>query len=210
MARSVKGALVIVVAVAVSECSWFSSHESLGLETGPGCPAGTAPANTSQLGQCLAGLTFDTVAAVGDEQRLMVRGSGTGAACRGGDTTQTCRHGPLAKIEPVVGAHQRDTTELNGGRIIARLFLRGAETESYPKLGLTAGDTVYWWVKRISPTKAISHYMKFSQDSVAATPVDTIDIEVHPPGTFKQALARFIWDDADEKTQGPCGVGCCR
>lgn len=213
MATSVKGILVVLVAVVLSECSWFSSREprSVALEDPPGCPAGVVPADTAQLRDCLAGLSFDPVTAVGDEQRLMVRGSGPGAACRGGDTKQTCRHGPLAKIEPVVGAHERDTTELNGGRIIAMLFLRENETETYPKLGLVPGDTTYWWVKRIAATKALSQYLRFSEDGVAATPVDTIDIELHPPGTFKQSLARFIWDDADEKTQGSCGTaGCCR
>jgi hypothetical protein len=91
------------------------------------------------------------------------------------------------------------------------LFLREHETETYPKLGLVPGDTTYWWVKRIAATKALSQYLRFSEDGVAATPVDTIDIELHPPGTFKQSLARFIWDDADEKTQGSCGTaGCCR
>ena len=42
------------------------------------------------------------------------------------------------------------------------------------------------------------------------TQEQAITIELHPPGTFQMALARFIWSDADEKTQGPCGVGCCR
>src|SRR4051794_27715697 len=110
-----------------------------------GCPSNAAPSDTTQLRACLDSLQFDTVAAAGDEQRLLVHDPGNGAACHGGDTTHSCRHGPLAKIEPVIGAHQLLPTELNQGRIIARLFLRSGETEPYPKLGLAPTDTTYWW-----------------------------------------------------------------
>jgi hypothetical protein len=174
------------------------------------CPANVPPSTPTQLQACLASLQFDTVAAVGDEQRLLVRGPLPGPACPGGDTTHSCRHGPLAKIEPVGGAHLRDTTQLNEGRIIARLFLRPGETEPYPKLGLALTDTTYWWIKRQSPTTALSTYVRISEGSVVATPLDTITIELHPPGTFQQALARFIWSDTDETSQGPCGSACCR
>jgi len=154
-------------------------------------------------------LAFDTITAVGDEQRLLVKNIGAGAPCHS-DSAQTCRHGPLAKIEPVVGGHQRENSELDHGRIITRLFLRPGESERYDSLGLAPGDTTYWWVKRTSDTTAISAYVRDSAGTVVSTPQHTITIELHPPGTFTVALARFIWDDADEKTQGPCGVGCCR
>jgi hypothetical protein len=174
----------------------------------PACQGNTAPSDTTQLRGCLDSLHFDTVAAAGDEQRLLVHYTG-GPACSFGDTTKSCRHGPLAKIEPVVRAHLRDTTALNKGAVIARLFLRSGETEPYPKLGLVPTDTTYWWIKRQSATTALSTYISISGDSVVATPQDTIAIELHPPETYQQALARFIWDDADEKPQGPCGLGCC-
>jgi hypothetical protein len=173
-----------------------------------GCPASAPPSSPTQLRACLDSLQFDTVAAVGDEQRLLVHDTAPGPACHG-DSTHSCRHGPLAKIEPVGGAHLRDTTQLNQGRIIARLFLRSGETEPYPKLGLVPMDTTYWWIKRQSATTALSTYVRISEGSLVATPQDTITIELHPPGTYQQALARFIWNDADEKTQGPCGLGCC-
>ena len=174
-----------------------------------GCPSNAAPSDTTELRACLDSLRFDTVAAAGDEQRLLVRDT-AGPACTFGDTTQSCRHGPLAKIEPVIGAHQFLPTELNQGRIIARLFLRSGETEPYPKLGLVPTDTTYWWVQRQSDTTAVSRYVRISGDSVVVDSLQTITIELHPPGYYQQALARFIWNDADETTQGPCGAGCCR
>jgi hypothetical protein len=208
MATSVKGLLVV-----------FALTVAMGCEGGPGqlqhslpsgCPANAAPDEATELHACVSALDFDTLTASGDEQRLMVREAGSGPACHGGDTMQTCRYGPLAKIEPVVGGHDRANSELDEGRIIARLFLRQGENESYTKLGLVPGDTTYWWVQRQNDTTAISQYLTLSDGQVTATPEDTIKIEVHPQGTFTMALARFIWDDADEKTQGPCGVGCCR
>ena len=175
-----------------------------------GCPPNAAPSDTTQLRACLDSLQFDTVAAAGDEQRLLVHETAGPPHCSFGDTTKSCRHGPLAKIEPVIGAHQLLPTELNQGRIIARLFLRSGETEPYPKLGLAPTDTTYWWVQRQSDTTAVSRYIRISGDSVVTDSLQTITIELHPPGYYQQALARFIWDDADEKPQGPCGAGCCK
>lgn len=213
--RIVLGFLIISLTGALVGCSGPGSvkpepHFALVHSLPSGCPANAAPSDTTQLRACLDSLQFDTVAAAGDEQRLLVHDPGHGAACHGGDTTHSCRHGPLAKIEPVIGAHERDTTELNEGRIIARLFLRSGETEPYPKLGLAPTDTTYWWIQRQSDTTAVSRYIRISGDSVVADSLQTITIELHPPGYYQQALARFIWDDADEKPQGPCGAGCCR
>jgi hypothetical protein len=199
---------VLVVGLVVSQWSRIFPPAKAKFVLSPGCPVNAAPADTTQLHACLESLTFDTVAAVGDEQRLLVHDTVPGPACHG-DSTHSCRHGPLAKIEPVIGAHERDTTELNEGRIIARLFLRSGETEPYPKLGLVPTDTTYWWIQRQSDTTAVSTYIRISGDSVVATQPQNITIELHPDGTYQQALARFIWDDADEKTQGPCGLGCC-
>jgi hypothetical protein len=176
----------------------------------PSCPDTATPTDTTKLRACLQGLTFDAVAAVGDEQRLLVHQPGAGAKCHGSDTTHSCRHGPLAKIEPVKEDSARADTALNKGAIIARLFLRSGETESYLKLGLVPIDTTYWWIRRLTDTTALSMYVRKSGDSVAHTPRDTITIELHPEGTFKQGLARFIWDDNDETTQGRCGSGCCK
>jgi hypothetical protein len=208
--------LVILIAVALVLCLRYLRVKPipLGSRTSAsalpsGCPVNAAPSDTAQLRACLTSLQFDTVAAAGDEQRLLVREALPGTPCHG-DPTHSCRHGPLAKIEPVIGAHERDTSELNEGRIIARLFLRPGETEPYPKLGLVANDTTYWWIQRQSATTAHSQYVRISGDTVAATSQQTIAIELHPEGTFQQALARFLWDDTDEITQGPCARGCCK
>jgi len=175
-----------------------------------GCPANAAPADTTELRHCLDSLKFDTAPAAGDEQRLLVHEAGSPPCPFGSDTTKSCRHGPLAKVEPVIGTNQLLNTELNHGRIIGRLYLRAGETEPYPKLWLEPGDTTYLWVQRQSDTTAIARYVRISADTVAADSVRNIRIELHPPGTYQQALARFIWDDDDEHTQITCGAGCCR
>jgi hypothetical protein len=200
--------LVLVVALAAQHCHGLFPHQR-SFASSPGCPDSVAPSDTTQLRACLSGLTFDPVTAVGDEQRLLVLDSTSGAPCHG-NSALTCRHGPLARIEPVIGAHERDTTELNAGRVIARLFLQSGETEAYPKLELAPHDTTFWWVQRLTDSTALSMYLRMHAGSVVASTLDTITIERHPPGTFKMALARFIWAEDDEKTQGPCGVGCCR
>ena len=207
MATSVKKLMVVLGATVMAGCS--GPPELLQRALPAGCPSNGAPSTTGELSACVGSLTFDTLTAAGDEQRLMVRDTAPGPACHG-DTTHSCRYGPLAKIEPVVGGHERSNSELDEGRIIARLFLRPGEDSSYTKLGLAPGDTTYWWIQRQDDTTAISKYLTKSDGQVTATPEDTIEIELHPEGTFTMALARFIWDDADEKTQGPCGVGCCR
>src|SRR5262245_29418514 len=90
----------------------------------PVCPNPVSGSDTTQLRACINSLSFDTVAASGDEQRLLVLGTvGAGAACPW-DPNHSCRHGPLAKIEPVIGADERDASALDQGAIIARLFLR--------------------------------------------------------------------------------------
>jgi len=209
MATSVTSVVILAFATAVTACHRAAPGTVIGPRLAS-CPAGTPPSNASQLHACIDGLTFDTVAAAGDEQRLLVRGSGPGAACHGGDKTQTCRHGPLAKIEPVIKAHLRNPKQLDEGRFIARLFLRRGENETYDKLGLAPGGMTYWWVKRTSPTTAVSRYIRLTGNTVTMTEERSITIEPHPQGTYEQALARFIWDETDEKTQGPCGGGCCR
>jgi hypothetical protein len=216
--RIVLGFLVVLLTGVLAGCFTNVPQEGIpfAIDTlaPPPCPSSAAPTDTTELGACLQGLQFDAVAAVGDEQRLLVRDTVTGPgdtlpACHG-DTTHSCRYGPLAKIEPVKETVERDTAALNQGVIIAKLFLRSGETESYPKLGLVPNDTTYWWIKRLSATTALSMYFRRSGDSVVPTPLDTITIELHPPGTFKQGLARFIWHDDDETTQGRCGSGCCK
>ena len=177
----------------------------------PGCPNGSAPADTTQLRACLTGIQFDTTEFVGDEQRLMVRadsGSGPGAPCFG-DSTHVCRHGPLARVDPVKGSELYSDSALAQGRIIARIYLRPGETESYPKFGLVPGDTTYWWVSSAEGgSSAFVH-----RDGSEATLADTtrgLTMTPHPYGSFQQAFAQWVWDPVDETLNGGCGSHCCR
>jgi hypothetical protein len=171
-----------------------------------GCPQNGPPADTTQLNACLLGLNFDTVPAIGDEQRLMIRGSLPGPFCHG-DTTHSCRYGPLSKIEPVIGAHEYSDSALQEGRIIARMFIRAGETDSYPKLGLVLHDTTYWYVN--TATDSSFFVSRPTSGAVLAATVRPLVVDPHP-GAFDQAVARWVWNDADEKGQGTCGQACCR
>jgi hypothetical protein len=184
----------------------FPNFQTMSLP--PGCPANSAPADTSQLRACLTGLEFDTTELAGDEQRLMVREVGPGPRCHG-DLFHACRYGPRAKIEPVKGAHVYADSVLDQGRIIARMFLTTGETEPYPKFGLVAGDTTYWWVHTGGPDS--SYFMHrdtlSNQLVVVGRPLER---NPHEEGSFSQALARWVWDETDEKANGNCGSSCCK
>jgi hypothetical protein len=186
---------------------YMSPENIQGFSLPTGCPSGSQPADTTQLNACLQGIEFDTVESVGDEQRLMVRDSGGGLPCAG-DTTHTCRYGPLAKIEPVKGAQLYSDSALAEGRIIARLYLRAGETESYPKLGLVPGDTTYWWVNTEQDTSYFVHRTAAEPD--LENTQRGLTRTLHPPGTFEQAFASWIWVEDDEKANGGCGSACCK
>jgi hypothetical protein len=172
-----------------------------------GCPANAHPSDTTQLQACLQGLTFDTVDAAGDEQRLLVRDVPPGVPCPG-DPTHTCRHGPLARIEPVMGAQKYSDSALEEGRIIARMFLRAGETESYPKLGLVPVDTTYWWVNTTMDSSAF--VSRAPQGAALLDTLVALQVVAHAGYTYGQAVARWLWVASDEKSQGTCGSGCCR
>jgi hypothetical protein len=176
----------------------------------PGCPSGSAPADTTQLRACLTGIDFDTTEFVGDEQRLMVRsdsGSGPGALCFG-DSTHVCRHGPLARVDPVKGSELYSDSALAEGRIIARIYLRTGETESYDKFGLVPGDTTYWWVNAAQDSSLFVHRAGMGPD--LAVTRRGLTMTYHPHGSFQQAFAQWVWDPTDETLNGGCGSHCCK
>jgi hypothetical protein len=183
----------------------FSQAESLP----SGCPPNTQPNDTTQLRACLTGIEFDATESIGDEQRLMVIGSGpgTGLPCAG-DPTHNCRYGPLAKIEPVKGADTYNNTVLAEGRIIARMFLRAGETDSYPKFGLVPGDTTYWWVNIEKDSSRFVHRVSGDAD-LNITPRGLTRTS-HPEGTYEQAFANWVWSETDETANGNCGSACCK
>lgn len=148
---------------------------------------------------------FDTAEGAGDKQRLMV-----------GDCSsrpQTCRYGPLARIEPRLrrpnweGPSARDTgvTARDSGEVIARIISDGP----YRKFNVQGRDTVYWWVgPREGRLVSI-----FTSSKRGVRPLVS-DLEVGPhydPLYWKQGLARWIWKDRDEAVWGTCDGGrCCR
>jgi hypothetical protein len=204
----VLGAIVVVLGLGWAAWEYCFYHGPQPYTELPaGCPANAHPADTTQLQACLQGLEFDTVGALGDEQRLMVRDVPPGLPCHG-DPTHTCRYGPLAKIEPVMGAQRYSDSALQEGRIIARMFLRPGETESYPKLGLVPNDTTYWWVNTAMDSSAF--VSRAPSGAALSDTVVVLTVESHGSRTFRQAVARWVWVANDEKSQGTCGSACCR
>jgi hypothetical protein len=201
-----------------------------------GCPPNRPPSNATELQRCVSALKFDdTLEAAGDHQALtVIDKQKKGIPCPGRtDSTPSCRHGPLAQIEPEMLSHKLSFSQLREGRIIAKLFLDKDQGEDYDKLALVRGDTTYWWVQvtersegdldrkhqqsEKDPDKTRKYYYgKSFFVSTAAGPDGSLrrkeyqlEYKKHP-GKFKQALARWVWDPDDEKAQGSCGQGCCR
>lgn len=174
-----------------------------------GCPKNTPPTNSTELNACLQGLEFDTTESVGDKQRLMVvePATGTGAPCHG-DPSHKCRHGPLAKIEPVKGAHLYSDEALAQGRFIARLYLEKDETESYAKLGLIPKDTTYWWVNTKDQTSIL--VTRGTRGEVTSTKPRALERNAHAKGSFQQSFASWVWDEKDETLNAGCGSSCCK
>jgi hypothetical protein len=178
---------------------------------GPGCPRNAPPSSQKELDACLKTLRFDPDTLAGDEQPLLIIDP-QGAPCPG-DKSRNCRYGPLARIEPVIGAHQYSETDLSEGRIIAHMFLGPNETEPYRKFGLTQGQDTYWWVQKKGSTGK-SVYIT-TTGSGRLTVVER-KLEVYPYSREsrdrnRRALARWIWTLEDETTQGSCGsTSSCR
>jgi hypothetical protein len=168
-----------------------------------GCKANKPPSTQAELTVCLQGLDFeDSIEAVGDQQRLMIN-----PPCPG-----SCRYGPLATIQPEKHSHLYSDAELKEGRIIAKLFLDPKETRGYKKLGLVPGGVTYWWVQKTSEkydNAGRSVYLTLIGERVQPPIENTLKYKGHPNG-FQQAVARWVWDPLDERSQGTCGQGCCK
>jgi hypothetical protein len=138
---------------------------------------------------------YDTLPGVGDEQRLMV------GTCPG-----RCAHGPRAKIQPHRAAAYLTQADRDSGVVIARII--NLSDTAYEKFNLHARDTVYWRVVTLGG-RDVSLFVS-SAPGVRALRSD-LRIDEYHPTTYRQALARWIWDDNDEIAWGTCDGGhCCR
>ena len=160
------------------------------------------PSTPEELRACVAGLEFEKLEVAGDEQRLMLD-----PPCPG-----KCRYGPLATIQPEKSSHLGREEDLSKGQIIAQLFLNKGEKIGYDKLGLAPGDTTYWWVQKLpGRSEGKSAYLTISGGKLVTKDKFTLRYESYRgAGAPKQALARWLWVENDEKTQGTCPSGTCK
>jgi hypothetical protein len=160
------------------------------------------PSNPEELVACRRGLEFEKLEVAGDEQRLMLH-----PPCPG-----KCTYGPLATIRPEKNSHLGREEDLSKGRIIAQLFLNEGEQIGYDKLGLSPGDTTYWWVQKVpGRSEGKSAYLTITGGKLVVKDTFTFRYESYRGATAPgRALARWLWDANDEKTQGTCPGGTCK
>jgi hypothetical protein len=200
-----------------------------------GCPPNAPPSTPTELQACRTALQFDTLEAAGDDQVLTVIEARPGSPCPGSkNPALSCRYGPQAVIQPEMRSHDLKFRHLKEGRIIATLFLKPGEKVPYDSLAMVPDSASYWWVQLTDTTEkdfddkysksereGQVHGKKYSYGRsvfVSAAPGKDGKLlnreyrlqYVKHPDKFKQALARWVWDPDDEKTQGSCGQGCCR
>ena len=199
------------------------------------CPRGTAPSTPEELKACTQPLGFDTSFEAGDEQPLAVITKSQGPRCPGDTSTNptlSCRYGPLARIEPVIGAHRYSEKELREGRFIARISVPRTEKEGYKKYGLVPGQTTYWWVQTDSTKRSgqsvfittgtdgrvnqvIRPLTRYLDEDSAYKGADQPSAQTqeksskYKPAKLRRAIVRWIWSLEDETAKGKCGAGSC-
>jgi hypothetical protein len=186
-------------------------------EPGTGCPHGVEPRTAAELKACLQGLRFDPSPEVSDSQPLTVidtsRAAPQGSPCPG-DPGKSCRYGPLAKIEPVIGAQNYREDDLRQGRIIARLSIPSSQTEGYGKFGLRPGQNTYWWVQTdASGTGGTSFFITETKDgNIEPKPVrrDLVRYFYQEGEELRRAITQWIWSLEDETAKGTCGSASCK
>jgi hypothetical protein len=189
-------------------------------ELAAGCPRDSAPSTQAELNACLQGLVFDSAYEASDEQPLAVITTSSGPRCPGDKSgTKSCRYGPLARIEPLIGAESYSEGELKQGRIIAKLSIPDGEKEGYPKYGLTPGQSTYWWVQTDSTARGgVSVFVTLRRDGTVQQvrrqlrrylDKDYEDKGRYKRSKFKRAIVRWIWSLDDEEAKGRCGSGGC-
>ena len=139
-----------------------------------------------------------------DEQRLRMCISGI------------CRYGPLAIIQPRTHVTDSSSTTRDSGAVIARIInksnqpylARTPRGDTVYKFNLHARDTVYWWAGR----KGDAFVSIFVSSKPGVAPIiSDLQPDEHPPGYWKQPLARWLWVESDEGAWATCdGGACCR
>jgi hypothetical protein len=177
---------------------------------GDGCPRDSVPTTSAELKACVDGQPFDTDTLAGDEQPLAVIGGTTGLPCPG-DPTRRCRYGPLARIEPLIGAQNYSEDDLKHGRFIARLSIPSGQKEGYKKYGLQPGRLTYWWVKTDATGRGgKSVFVTETADGKVVSVSYDLDRSPYEKGKEPmRALARWIWTLKDETAKGTCGAAKC-
>ncbi len=108
--------------------------------------------------------------------------------------------GPFVRIEPVTAAHRYNRDELAAGRLIGRLI--NFDSVPYPRLGLGAHDTTYWWVD--SSANGRWRALFLSTDP-AIQPV-TMPVRVEPSTTWWQPVARWVAVGGVDAVWATCGA----
>jgi hypothetical protein len=191
----------------------------------PGCKREAPPLDGGQLDACLKGFAFDSAYEAGDEQPLAIITQGSDQSCPDDSTkSHSCRYGPIARIEPVIGAQKYTNSELSEGRFIARITVPSNQQEGYEKYGLVPGGTTYWWVKtEPDGTGGDSYFItrgsdgRISKEPVKRTlmrePFEGTTKETrgkYDKGRIQRAIMRWVWSLEDETAKGSCGSGSCR
>lgn len=231
----VRAGIALLAGIVFTACS---SNGPRPPEPQPGCPRGRAPETQAELNACLNGAAFDYSYEAGDEQPLAVIDTAPAQpspeqACPG-DTAGsrlTCRYGPLAKFQPLIGAHLYSEEELMQGRFIARISVPSTAKEGYKKYGLVPGDTTYWWVMTDKTRRAgQSVFITVSARGGGLQQVTRpLTRELDADSTYKdsdpgareskyrpdklpkwrRAIVRWLWSLNDETAKGKCGSGSC-
>ncbi len=200
-----------------------------------GCPKGKAPSTQAELDACLAVLAFDASEDASDHQPLTVIESSRGPSslpCPGDASGRLgCRYGPLASIQPAIGAQRYSDADLRQGRIIAKLSIDATETEGYEKYGMVPGRNTYWWVQTDEAgTGGTSVFVTQGQDGKLRQKRRPLDRQPYTEADAKRdaareypgkdgeqeglkwwrAIASWIWDLKDEIANTKCGAGSCK
>ena len=151
-----------------------------------------------------ASLEYDVNTGYGDRQALAV------AKVPGGKCPEECEYGPVARIEPQVGAIALTPEDLKVGRILGRVI--NESDAPYEKLNLGSRDTLYAWVEQVNGEirgRLISSDAGRFERSLRPRPVEKPD-GPHQP-RYVRSTARWIWTVDDETMWLTCPVlGCCQ